>query len=419
VSKTLPKEKEAELIFRMAWRNLFRNKRRTMITTGSIFLAVFLALIMRSMQLGSYAHIIENVVHSYTGYIQIQKKGYWKEKDINHSFALNDSLLNRISRIPGVTACIPRLESVALASNGPKTKGAMLVGIRPDVETQLTGVKNRVVAGEYLQSQDKGALVAEKIAKYLGLRIHDTLILIGEGYHGVEAAGKFPVRGIVHFNSPDLNNRMILLTLPTCQDFFSAGDNVTSIALNLDKPDKTDYIAQKIKAGLDPQKYTVMKWYDMMAGIMNLIRADSASGLIMLGILYMVISFGIFGAILMMTAERIREFGILLSIGTQKIRLSVMVLIESCLIGAIGLLLGIICSLPVIIYFHHFPISLTGVSAKSTEGFGFEALLSFQLPDTYFLNNTLLILGIMLLASLYPLRKIAVMKPVEALRNKI
>ena len=174
----------------LAWRNIWRNKRRTLITAASIFLAIFLALIMRSMQIGSYARIIDSIVHTYTGYIQVHKKGYWDEKDINNSFVLSDSLLRQVSSIPNVTVATPRLESFALASSGPKTKGVLVIGVQPGMEERLSAADQLVVKGKYLAPSDSGVLLARKLAEYLELKTGDTLVLIGQGYHGVSAAGK-------------------------------------------------------------------------------------------------------------------------------------------------------------------------------------------------------------------------------------
>ena len=411
--------KKILLFIILAWRNIWRNKRRTFITAGSIFLAVFLALFMRSMQLGSYSHIIDNIVHSYSGYIQIHRKGYWNERTIDISFAENDTLIDRLEHIPDVTAVVPRLESVALASSGLKTKGVMVVGILPGTEEKLTGMKEKVITGSYLSGDDKGILVAKNVAKFMGLHVNDTLVMIGQGFHGASAAGKFPVRGILHFSSPNLDNQLVILTLPACQDFYDAGNNITSLALNLDDPERISKTMSAVKRVTGTRNYEVMDWREMMVEVVNLIKADSSSGLIMLGILYIVVGFGIFGTVLMMSMERIKEFGVMVSIGTQKAILSFMVVLETVFIGILGILLAVAASIPPILYYHHHPIHLAGEAAKSTEGFGFEALLSFQPPDVYFINTTLMILLIVLLSSVYPVRKIIRMKVMNALRNKI
>jgi putative ABC transport system permease protein len=407
------------MIVTIAWRNIWRNRRRTLITASSIFLAVFLALIMRSMQIGSYARIIDSIVHSYTGYIQVHKKGYWQEKEINNSFIFNDSLMKRITAVANVKSAVPRLESFALASTGAKTKGVMVTGIVPGLEEKLSDVKKNVIKGSYLYPEDNGVLLAKRIADYLDMKVNDTLVLISQGYHGVSAAGKFPVRGIIHFSSPDLDNTLIYLTLKTAQEFYSAGNLVTSVSVDLENKKRIEKTAKELKSLLNPTRYEVMKWDEILVEMVQHIQADDISGMIMLGILYMIIGFGIFGTVLMMTMERIREFGVMVSLGMQKIKLANLVIIESVLIGLTGTIAGALAAVPLIIYYHYHPIWLGSEFAKSYESYGYEAVINLELPGLYFLNNGLLVLSIVMLAMFFPLRKIFRLNIINALRNKL
>ena len=142
----------------LAYRNLWRNKRRSLITILSITFAVLLACAMRSLQLGSYDRMIENSVRFHTGYIQVHKQGYWEDKVIDNSFAYDSSLIQTIAGTAGVSAYVPRLESFALASFENQTKGTMVMGVDPDREHALTMVKDKLVAGSYLSAEDDGAL---------------------------------------------------------------------------------------------------------------------------------------------------------------------------------------------------------------------------------------------------------------------
>ena len=117
------------MYLKLAWRNIWRNKRRSFITIASILFAVFFAVMMRSIQLGLYAKMIDNVVGFYTGYLQIHGNGYWEEKTLDNSFEYDEQLLEEIAQTDRVTGVIPRLEGFALSSYGESTKGAMVVGV--------------------------------------------------------------------------------------------------------------------------------------------------------------------------------------------------------------------------------------------------------------------------------------------------
>ena len=130
---------------KLAWRNIWRNRRRTLITAASIFFAVLFAILMRSFQLGSYDHMIHNAVESYTGYIQVHDFNYEDEKTIDHSFPYSDTLLEKVRSTSNVTYAVPRLESFALASFGTQTKGALVLGVDPVAENKLTNASSKLV----------------------------------------------------------------------------------------------------------------------------------------------------------------------------------------------------------------------------------------------------------------------------------
>ena len=189
---------------KLAWRNIWRNKRRTLITIASIFFAMFFALIMRAIQLGSYGHWADSIVESFTGYIQVHKAGYWDDRTIDNSLTADPSVKEQIMAMENVSAVIPRLESFALASSGEKTKGVLVVGIDPEMEKGLTHPDQKISEGRYLDDQTAGALVSRRLAEFLNIGIDDTLTLISQGYHAATAAGLFPVIGIIDMPNPDL-----------------------------------------------------------------------------------------------------------------------------------------------------------------------------------------------------------------------
>jgi ABC-type antimicrobial peptide transport system permease subunit len=150
--------------------------------------------------------------------------------------------------------------------------------------------------------------------------------------------------------------------------------------------------------------------------VVQQMEADNQSGMIMIGILYLVIAFGVFGTVLMMTTERRREFGVLVSIGMQKTKLATVMVYEMLYIGLAGIFLGILVSSPVIIYGFYHPIRLSGELAKMMEDYGFEPVMAFQWIDAYFLSQSLVVGVIVVLSVLYPVRKILRLKEINAIR---
>ena len=403
----------------LAWRNIWRNKRRSFITIGSITFAVFLACIMRSMQLGSYERMIENAARFYTGYIQVHKNGFWDDKTIDNSFKYNNSLISNIENTPGVEVAVPRVESFALAAFGTKTKGAMVLGIVPEKENQLTLVKDKLVEGSYLNDDDKSVMIGQGLAEYLKANIGDTIVLIGQGYHGSNAAGIYPVKGIMKFPVPVQNNQTIYLPLKEAQWFYNVENQLTSISLVVDKAKNVDRIVADIISQADTAALEVMGWHDLMPDLVQGIEIDNISGKVMLWILYAVIGFGMFGTFLMMTAERMYEFGVMMSVGMKRIIMQFIIFIEMAMMTSIGVLMGAGISLPILIYYYNNPIFFTGDSAKAIENFGIEAAYFFSLQPELFYNQAWAIFIMALILSSYPLIVIQKLKPVKAMREAI
>jgi ABC-type lipoprotein release transport system permease subunit len=134
-------------IIKLAWRNIWRNKQRTLITASSLMFAVIFGVVMRSMQLGTYDIMIDSAVRQYSGFIQIQDTAYCKDKTIDDLMLDSVELREEISHLDNVISVLPRLESFALISSGTKTKGAIFQGIDPITDNKMTGIANKLVKG--------------------------------------------------------------------------------------------------------------------------------------------------------------------------------------------------------------------------------------------------------------------------------
>ena len=400
----------------LAWRNIWRNKKRSIISISSVSLAVLIALVTRSMQLGFYAHSINNVVSFYTGYMQVHADGYWEKQSLNNSFVDDGSVIKEVEQTRDVTFAAPRLESFALVSAGNRTDGVMVVGIDPNLENRLAKLSGKVVEGSYLKPGDQGIMLGEGLASHLQLGLGDTAVVLGQGFHDVMAAGKYAISGIVNFPVPDLNNSMAYLTMPVAQDLFAAPERITSLAVMIDDHKHLNAVDNRLSDELG-KGYEIMTWKDMMPELVEGIETDNASGIIMLCIIYMVIGFGIMGTILMMTMERNREFGMLIAVGMKSYILRIIVAIESVILSLVGVIGGVILGIPIMIYFHYNPIRLTGQLAEATLSYGFEPIFPFSLDPMIFFWQALAVLLIALVVSTYPIYRISKIEPVTALRT--
>jgi len=405
------------MYFKLAWRNMWRSRRRTLITISSIFFAVIFAILMRVSIMGLFDKLIADTVSLSTGYLQVHHNGYWENKSIDSTFEESPKLTGILLHEKEITAWAPRLESFALASSGDRTKGILVVGIDPKKENAVSNLAPKLISGKYLTDSDKSIMLAEGLASYLKLKVNDTVILIGQGYQGSMASGKYNVKGIVKLAIPEMNKGMAWLPMGRARDFLSTGARYTSISLLISDRNKLDDLKQDILKQTKEDGYEIMTWKQMLPELDQLFQAKMAQNVIMSGVLYLVIAFGIFGTILMMLNERMHEFGILIAIGMKRGLLAGVVVLEMILMSIAGTILGMICVYPLVLYYHVHPIQLTGEMGKSTEQYNFEPEIQMSTNLSHFIIQGYVVLMIAILLSLYAIFKIHKIKVITAINS--
>lgn len=407
--------------YRLAWRNLWRNRRRTLITAASLFFAVFFAIVMRALQLGAYDRLFRNVIESYTGYLQVQNRDYFDDPVLDNGFLTEKGLFDTLIAYPNVTGALPRIESFALAAAGSRTQGVIVIGTDFSDPSRVSGLfrKDAEFIRNCFEGGDSGKVVTGAgLAEYLHVSAGDTLVLIGTGYHGSSAAGKYVLKGTVSLPAPDIDNSVVYLGMESARDLYGAPGLTTCVVLSLRKNDDNsigltaDRLGKKL-----PASVAVRSWREMNAILVNQMEADNRSGMLMIGILYLVIAFGVFGTVLMMMAERRREFAMVVSIGMQKRKLAAIVSLELLFLGLLGIVSGVIASLPLVFYGHYHPIRFTGEMARMYRDYGFEPIMPTLLPDTYYLWQVVVVMIILLIAILFSVRRIFRLNINKALKS--
>ena len=415
VSDNLSRESSGNIYFRLAWRNIWRNKRRSLLLISSVTLAVFIAVIFSSIRYGKDEYMVHVTVGVSGGHIQIHGKQFWEKRSFDQSMMMSPSEIDSVRMIPHVVRATPRLETISLISHSLTTKIASVIGIDPQREDEMTGLKKRLTAGEFLSPQSSGALVSEGLARLLHVGIGDSIVVYGQGYQGVTAAAIVPVQGIIHFPLPEMNNAMVYLALEAARQIYSAPDRLTSVAILLDENIALDQTAEAIKKRVDGSK-EVMTWKEMMPELVQGIAINDGGTVIMLLILYIVIGFGIFGTVMMMTVERTREFGILVSIGMNRWRLILITVVESIFVSSVGLAAGVLVSIPPVYYFYFHPVHIGGTYGQAMLAYGFEPILPISIDPVVFLMQGFTIFCLGVLSASYPFFVIRSLRPVAAMR---
>ena len=406
------------MIFKIAWRNIYRNKKRSLITITSIFAALFLIIFMRALQFGFYDNLIKTVVESYAGYVEVHAKGFWDNQNLENSMVVDNELIKNIESVNGVENTVERLQSFSLISTGEKTRGGVINGVVIEDEQKITDWNKNIIDGSF-QLERNEIIIAKGIAEYFDLQIGDSLILYGQGYRGMMAAGKYPVKGIIDLKNPNLNKLGIFMTLESARDYVSSDNISTHIIIDKRQYYSEDKILNDLESILSSD-YEVMTWKETLPEIEQTITADSAGGLIMAFILYIIVVFGMFGTVLMMTEERKYEFGVLVSIGMSRIRLFSIILVETVILSMIGVVLAILVTYPISYYFYLNPINIVTLMGEGAdvmiEEFGFDPVVPFSISLDIPFSHALIIFTFSLLISVYPAIRIFRLNPVKSMK---
>ena len=397
----------------LSWRNLWRNRRRTFITIASILFAVVFANVMDALLVGVNRQMADSMVGIYSGHLQIQHQDFWEDRSLHNTFEINKKVTSFLDALPEVKGYAIRLESVALASAENLTRGVLVVGIEPEKEKRITGLEGKIQAGSYFHGNPGDAVIGKGLAEYLDIQPGDTLVMIGEGYHGASAAGKYHICGIIRIGSPDLDNNMVFLSLPDAQLFFAAYGRATSMPVFLRANEFQQEAAQKLSTVL-PEGFVTQPWQKMMPMVTQSLGLVDAMRVIVLAMLYILISFGILGTIIMMANERMKEFRVLLAVGMQRSKMAAMLLLESVLIALIGAVLGFLASYPLVTYLKAHPITFRGRAAAGWEAFGIDPVMPTVVDLSIFMLHSLVILAISVLLSVYAWNKIRRLEAVSA-----
>ena len=403
-------------MLKLAWRNIWRNKGRSVITIAAVMFCVIFAVVLRSFQVGVWENMIHEIVGNNFGYLQIHEDGFWADQSLDRTMDLGTVNSEELLAVDGVDRLIPRMESFSLLYHGSNTKGSLVMGIDPAVELPGLQLDDILLEGRSFSRDDSVIVVSEGLAKYFNVGLGDTLLFMGQGYHGATAYGAFPIGGIARMTNPELNKQLVLMPLQKAQYMYNCSDRATTLVVAVDKDFNYEAVGAALK-GSGVEGLEVLEWKELFPEIIQTIEVDMAGGRIFVTILYFIISFVLLGTVIMMVAERQREFGILVSIGMKKTKLAFVTLLENIMLIMGGAIVGMAVVKPVQFYFKYNPIDLSGQMKEAVEQYNFEPKLYTTTSFIINLNHGTIIFIIGVLVSLYAVVKIMKLNPIESMRS--
>ncbi len=411
--------KKLSIITGIAWRNIWKNKRRTILTLLTIVVGCGMIIFLNAIATGGHNKMIEDAVATNAGHIQIHEKGFWENRSIDYAFKDYRSLLESLRGREEIKGFSRRIHAGGLLSFENTTSSALIQGIEPEAEMNVSDIYLKIQeGGRYLKSTDTDSIVVGKVlAKNLGVRVGDTLSMISQGFDGSIAAENLTIVGIFNTGNPEYDNFHVFMPFRQAQHTFTMMNYINAITIRLKNSQSTEKIKAAIKSRPDSKNREVMGWDELMPELVQFIVMDDFSAYIFDFILFMVVAFGILNTIQMSVFERTREIGVMLAIGTRPKQVVGMVLFESIFITLLGIILGVSLGSVISYHFTLNPIDYTEY-ADEMQMWGVSTV-TFPAKITWLnlLLTSALTFILSLVFSFFPARRASRLKPIEAIRQ--
>ena len=333
-----PQHRSRSIFLFLAWRNLWRNKRRTWLAVSAIAFGMLLIQTFMSFQAGSYGPMIDGAARFGGGHMQIQVPEYEEEPRLEHTLTVSDEILAELREVEGVHVVTPRAESYALLSNEERSVGALISGVDPEWEKVSSQLPKAIKEGEYLTQPDH-AYIGSGIAKNLDLRLGSELVIFGINKEDGVAATIAIVGGIFESGNAILDRSIVQIPLTTFRNVFGLESEAHRLLFFLEN---SDYLpaAHRQLLPLVPENLRLIDWTELMPEVAQSIQMDLVGNAVVYVVLTTIIVLSIANSFVMTMFERTREFGMLMSIGIQTGTLFRMVLVEAMFLWVLGALVG-------------------------------------------------------------------------------
>ncbi len=412
------------MLISIAWKNVWRNKLRSLIVISAIAVGLLGGLFYLAFSNGMIQTQISSTIKHQISNIQIHNPKYLINEEVKYSIDSPHKKVEMIKRLAGVKAVCSRIKSTAMISSATSGTGITLNGIDIPTEKAVTNLNSLIIAGTYFQSEVKNPIViSSKLAKKLKVKVKSKIVITTQDMSGNITYGAFRVVGIYKTESTiyDLMNAFVKKS--SLQSLIGFNVNkTTEIAILLVNNDSTEVFAQRLKkvfsAEIKTKKIEIQTWKEIQPALKLMNDMTIQFTLIFLMIILVALSFGIINTMMMAIMERVRELGMLMAIGMSKFRIFMMIMLETIFLSVTGGLLGLLLSWAAITISYNTGIDLSSV-AEGLNSFGYSSFVHPVLEFSYYLMVVVLVVFTAIAASVIPARKALKLNPAEAVRMDV
>jgi ABC-type lipoprotein release transport system permease subunit len=406
------------MLLTLAFRNLWRNQRRTLLTLSAMVISAALLILALGVFSGMFRDMLASATEQYYGHLVIAHPEYHLRRDL---FAhLPDDIADQLAlqREAEITGQSPRLRSFGLLSRPETSQPVELLGIIPELEQQVTSLQHQLTSGHYPSAKEhNGALIGQGLARKMKVKPGDELVFVTQAADGSIGNDLLIVSGIFATGDSRHDNNLVLAPLLWLQQVLVLPERIHEVAMVVADPMTAARIADRLATDL-PEGVGILDWGDLLPEMREVIAAYDVSRMIVVAILYMATGLGILNTFFMSVMERTREFGILMAQGMRPWTVRGLVLLETLLLGCIALVIGVICGAAMTLYMQQVGIDLSGYITPVTYAGG---TILPRLHAVFEAGNFLVPAGMLLLISLFagflPANRAARLDPVVAVRD--
>lgn len=401
---------------RLAWRNVWRNRRRSLINVAAMGFGLAAIMFGQSMMKSLQGQLIEKATGSFTSHVRIQRRDVDEPKFPDKFMEHPDAAAKLLDADPRVQVWGRRIQLTGLVSAPKMSLGALICAVEPEKEHKLTDMAGYLKEGTYLEGQPKGVVMGRKIANRLDVRLGEKVVLMAQAADGSMGAEVFRVVGIHETGSESFDGQMVWIPLQAMQDLLGRPGQINQLAAKIKDIEQADEVAADLDAKLGPGNVGALSWRRIDREIIGIQAFQDGLLTIVLGVVFAIVALGILNTQLMSLFERVREFGVLMAIGARPRWVVRLLIVESALLGVVGTALGIAVGSLLIWHFGRAGLNLP-------VGNAFKYFLPF--PSVIYLRPAwgmhafacVTVFVVTLLATLPPALRAGRLKPAEALRH--
>ncbi len=402
------------LLFKIAFRNVFRQKRRSLLTVLTMLIGFTLASLSIAWSDGTYSNIIDMFTRNQLGHIQVHQQGYLDRPALYKTIDRFETVGQLIADVAGVESWTPRLYSAGLVSVGEKSSGARIIGIDPRREQAATRFDKKIARGRMFSDKPAHeALLGEGLAKILKADVGDEAVIVSQGADGSIANDLYTIVGFVSSGSKITDQSAFYLHLADAQELLVLEGRIHEISIVGEDLNIIPSLAEDIATAIDNPELAVAPWQEFAKQFYQAMRADQQGGLIMLAIIILVVAVGVLNTVLMTVLERTREYGVLRAVGTGPGQIFGLVLIEVFVMAIISIILAVGLS-----YAINYGLSIHGVAMPKPFTYGgieFRKMYTEINARSYYIPALCVVISAMFVA-IFPAAKAARVAPARAMR---